>query len=100
MRFLDNSLKVVAHNTLLQEWAEGVKECRSSGLSVKEWCTGKMWVFLHSIQRVFNDVSNQVQQTPVNSSPVFAEIPKELPAKISSRNIGATVRVGKIYVDL
>ena len=51
-------------------------------------------------KRVFNDVSNQVQQTPVNSSPVFAEIPKELPAKISSSNIGATVRVGKIYVDL
>lgn len=39
MRFLDNSLKVVAHNTLLQEWAKRVKECRSSGLSVKEWCT-------------------------------------------------------------
>ena len=34
MRFLDNSLKIVAHNTLLQGWANRVKECRSSGLSV------------------------------------------------------------------
>ena len=103
MRFLDNSLKVVAHNTLLQEWAERVKECRSSGLSVKEWCLENnvgLSTFYTWQKRVFNAVSVQVQQTLVNSGPVFAEIPKELPAKISSSNIGATVRVGKIYVDL
>ena len=50
-------------------------------------------------KRVFNDVSNQVQQTPVNSSPVFAEIPKELPAKLSNTDVAATVRVGEICVD-
>ena len=38
MRFWDNSLKIVAHNTMLQEWAKCVIEFRSSGLSVKEWC--------------------------------------------------------------
>ena len=102
MRFLDNSLKVVAHNTLLQEWAERVKECRSSGLSVKEWCLENnvgLSTFYTWQKRVFNAVSAQVQQTQVNSSPVFAEIPKELPAKVSSANVAATVRVGEICVD-
>ena len=102
MRFLDNSLKVVAHNTLLQEWAERVKECRSSGLSVKEWRLENnvgLSTFYTWQKRVFNAVSAQVQQTQVNSSPVFAEIPKELPAKVSSANVAATVRVGEICVD-
>ena len=102
MRFLDNSLKVVAHNILLQEWAERVKECRSSGLSVKEWCLENnvgLSTFYTWQKRVFNAVSAQVQQTQVNSSPVFAEIPKELPAKVSSANVAATVRVGEICVD-
>lgn len=102
MRFLDNSLKVVAHNTLLQEWAKLVKECRSSGLSVKEWCKENnvgLSTFYTWQKRVFNAVSTQVQQTSVNSGPVFAEIPKELPAKVSNTNVAATVRVGEICID-
>lgn len=80
MRFLDNSLKVVAHNTMLQNGLNA-SESVASGLSVKEWCL-KNNVGLSNFytwqKRVFNAVSAQVQQTPVNSNPVFSEIPKEL----------------------
>ena len=102
MRFLDNSLKIVAHNTLLQEWAKRVKECRRSGLSVKQWCTENnvaLSTFYTWQKRVFNAVSVQVQQTLVNSGPVFAEITKELPAKLVPADVAATVRVGEICVD-
>ena len=98
---MDNSLKIVAHNTLLQEWANRVKECRSSGLSVKQWCTENnvaLSTFYTWQKKVFNAVSVQVQQTSVNSGPVFAEIPKELPAKVFNTNVAATVRVGEICV--
>lgn len=103
MRFLDNSLKIVAHNTLLQEWAKRVKECRSSGLSLKQWCKENsvaLSTFYTWHKRVFHAVSTQVQQTSVNSGPVFAEIPKELPAKLVPADVAATVRVGEICVDL
>lgn len=88
---------------LLQEWAKRVKECRSSGLSVKEWCKENnvaMSTFYTWQKKVFNAVSNQVQQTPVNFSPVFAEIPKELPEKVSYSNVAAIVRVGEILCRL
>ena len=80
---MDNRLKDVAHNTLLHEWAKRVKECRRRGLSVKEWYKENnvdLSTFYTWQKRVFNAISTQVQQTPVNSISVFAEIPKELPA--------------------
>ena len=40
------------------------------------------------------------QQWALCSGPVFAEIPEELPAKVSNTNVAATVRVGEICVDL
>ena len=39
------------------------------------------------------------QQWALCSGPVFAEIPKELPAKLSNTDVAATVRVGEICVD-
>ena len=73
-----------------------------SRLSVKPWCTDNnvgLSTFYTWQKRVFNAVSTQVQQTSVNSGPVFAEIPKELPAKLSNTDVAATVRVGEICVD-
>ena len=73
-----------------------------SRLSVKQWCTENnvgLSTFYTWQKKVFNAVSAQVQQTPVNSNPVFAEIPKELPAKLVPADVAATVRVGEICVD-
>lgn len=99
---MDNSLKVVVRNNMLQIWAERVKECRNSGMSVKAWCAQqgiKVSTFYAWQKRVFNAVSTEVQQTLPNSRPVFAEIPVELPVQAISTNIAATLRVGDISVD-
>lgn len=31
-------VRAIKHQTLMQEWSERIRECRSSGKSVAEWC--------------------------------------------------------------
>ena len=44
---MDNVSKIKT-DLLMREWAEMVRECRSSGLTVKEWCIN-MLVSRHNI---------------------------------------------------
>ena len=99
---MDNSLKSVAYNALLQEWAERIKECRSSKLTVKAWCLEhgiKLSTYYTWQKRVFNAVSNKLQPSTGNSAPVFAEITQDLPA-VASANIAATLRAGDFKIDI
>lgn len=34
----DMDVRAIKHQTLMQEWSERIRECRSSGKSVAEWC--------------------------------------------------------------
>ena len=35
---MDNSLQIVNTNREMQEWADKIRDCRSSSLSVRAWC--------------------------------------------------------------
>lgn len=72
-----NSLKSVAYNTLLQEWAERIKEFRASKLTVKAWCLEhdvKLSTYYTWQKRVFNVFSSKMQASTGSAAPVFAEI--------------------------
>lgn len=92
-----NELK---HEAKKQEWSAAVQECRSSGLSVREWCrqrgvtstTYYRWEreLLTGVRR-----DGQASSTPVT----FAE----LPAPAASRNTAAcsaTLRIGNASLDI
>ena len=100
---MDNSLKSVAYNTLLQEWAERINECRTSKLTVKAWCLEhdiKLSTYYTWQKRVFNAVSSKIQPSTGNSVPVFAEITQDLPVAAASANIAATLRAGDFSIDI
>ena len=100
---MDNSLKSVAYNALLQEWAERIKECRSSKLTVKAWCAEnriKLSTYYTWQKRVFNAVSSKMQLSTGNFAPVFAEITQDLPVAAASANVAATLRAGDFSIDI
>ena len=100
---MDNSLKSVAYNTLLQEWAERIKECRASELTVKAWCLEhgiKLSTYYTWQKRVFNAVSSKMQPSTGNSTPVFAEITQDLNVAAAPANIAATLRAGDFSIDI
>lgn len=96
------SLKQARHNSMLQTWSERVRECRGSGLSVREWCEQngyKVSVYYRWQREVFNAVSQQVQPTATDSMPVFAEISPEFVAQSTSSEVAATMKFGDVSVD-
>ena len=66
-----SNLQLYNTNSNLQKWSAIVKECRSSGLSAKEWCKGKGFsanTYYKWQKRVFNAAEESA------GSPEFAEI--------------------------
>ena len=100
---MDNSLKSVAYNTLLQEWAERIKECRNSELTVKTWCLEhgiKLSTYYTWQKKVFNAVSRKIQPSIGNCAPVFAEITQDLNVAAAPANIAATVKADDFSIDI
>ncbi len=94
---MDNSLKITNRNSMLQAWAQRVKECRNSGMHAKTWCAEyniKLSTYYTWQKKVFNAVSNEVQQNLPDFGPVFAEVPLVLPLQASTTDIAATVKIG------
>ena len=91
-----NELK---HQARTQEWGVAIQECRSSGLSVREWCrqrgvttTNYRWEreVLSSIRR--KDAADR-------SAAVFVELPAPQPLRnVSERTV--TLNLGKGSIDL
>ena len=99
---MDNSLKTVAYNTLLQDWAERIKECRASELTVKTWCLEhgiKLSTYYTWQKRVFNAASSKMQPSTGKSTPVFAEITQDLHVAAPA-NIAATLRAGEFSIEI
>ena len=67
---MDNSLQIVNTNREMQEWAEKIRACRSSSLSVRAWCRENnvpISSFYYWQKKIFNRVSGRESR--------FVEIP-------------------------
>ena len=93
-----NELK---HEAKKQEWSMSIQECRSSGLSVSEWCRQR-GVTTATYYRWERELLTAADQAPCSAVPAvtFAELPE--PKKMS-RNVSercATLRIGSACLDI
>lgn len=59
---MDNSLQIVNTNREMQEWANKIRACRNSSLSVRAWCRENnvpISSFYYWQKKIFNRVSSR-----------------------------------------
>ena len=93
-----NELK---HEAKKQEWSMAIQECRSSSLSVSEWCRQR-GVATTTYYRWERELLTAAKPVPCSSVPAvtFAELPE--PKKMS-RNVAersATLHIGNASLDI
>ena len=91
------------HQARLAEWRTLVAECRSSGKSVRAWCTehGIGYKTYYRWEREILQIASKeltLTSRKEKASPVFAQLPS--PASISEKSIVATVRIGSATLDV
>ena len=91
------------HQARLAEWRTLVAECRSSGKSVRAWCTehGIGYKTYYRWEREILQIASKeltLTSREEKASPVFAQLPSS--ASISEKSIVATVRIGSATLDV
>ena len=92
-----NELK---HQARTQEWGVAIQECRSSGLSVREWCRQR-GVTTTTYYRWEREVLSSIRRKDAadRSAAVFVELPAPQPLRnVSERT--ATLNIGSSSIDL
>lgn len=89
------------HRAELQEWAAQIQECRSSGLSVSEWCRQR-GVTTTTYYRWECELLTGARKSgaPPSTTVAFAELPAP---KQESRNVSercATLHIGNASLDI
>ena len=92
-----NELK---HQTKMQEWGLAIQDCRSSGLSVREWCRQR-GVTPTTYYRWEREVLSGIRRKDgaERSGTAFVELPAPQPLRnVSERT--ATLNIGSGSIDL
>ena len=63
------------HQARLQEWSAAVKDCRSSGISVRQWCRER-GITTTTYYRWERELLAAANTTPALPTAVFAELPR------------------------
>ena len=82
------------HQARVAEWRERVRECRSSGLSVKAWCAGqgiKTATYYRWEHEVLTRADSQTNHDKPEGRPVFAELPETVIHKEEAGGKGRVV---------
>ena len=99
------NVNAVKHQAKLLEWKDRVTDCRSSGMSVKEWCKENGCspkTYYRWEQEILGKV-RQIAKAP--SQPVLAELPLTKPVQDCSlkRDVfvpAAVIRIGQMELEL
>ena len=92
-----NELK---HQTKIQEWGLAIQECRSSGLSVREWCR-QQGVTTTTYYRWEREILSEIRRKDGagRSEVAFVEVPAPRPLRnVAERT--ATLNIGNGSIDL
>ena len=103
-----NKLTVAGHEARLSLWLERIRACKSSGLSVKEWCkqnglTDKNYYYwMRKIKReAFETLQEQasVEEIPFQEKTVFSKI--SLPVSYTeSTGTAAILHINGIRIEI
>ena len=89
------------HHAKLQEWAARIQDCRSSGLSVSEWCRQR-GITTATDYRWERELLTGVRRNgaPPSTAVTFAElpVPKQVSCSVTERC--ATLHIGKASLDI
>ena len=91
---MERNLQEFNTNQNLLEWGERIRECRNSGMQVKDWCEANgiaVSTYYKQQRKVFDAAKRQAR-----TSPQFVEIS---PAN-SAETPAATVRIGEAEADI
>lgn len=95
-----NELK---HQANLREWAVAIQECRSSGLSVKQWCRnrGITTTTYYRWERELLALTGGTRNKPqLVGTTTFAELPAPRQLCRTVSEISATVRINDLAIDI
>ena len=86
------------HQARLQEWAGAIQDCRSSGLSVRQWCRerGTTPTTYYRWERELLSVASTAKALSETPAVAFAELP--VPNNTTERS--ATLRIGNASLDI
>ena len=89
------------HQARLQSWAEAIRDCRSSGLSVKQWCRQReiTTTTYYRWERELLALANAERNTAEDAAVTFVE----LPTAQQQRNVSeraATIRFSNTSIDI
>lgn len=93
---MSTDLQTLNTNQALQEWSARIKECRNSGMTVRNWCSEqgiRTQTFYYWQKKLFNMVANQ-------NHPEFAEISMPAEKYASETSAVAKVRINGFEVDV
>ena len=107
-------VRELKHQAKVEEWKQRIMDCRSSGLTVKQWCAaygGNPSTYYRWERELFKknavSVEHSIQaiDTPPKALPVLAELAvatpqQECPAKNDSFVPAAIIRVGQMELEL
>ena len=90
------------HQARLQEWAGAIQDCRSSGLSVRQWCRerGITPTTYYRWERELLSVASTTKALPETPAVAFAElpVPKQVSCNVAERS--ATLRMDNVSIDI
>ena len=92
------------HTAKRQEWQEKIMECRSSGMSVKQWCEGQgvtTTTYYRWEREIFGRLEKKGKETQALavSRPEFVEAPVVKPCGLPGQTI-MRLRMGAMEVDI
>ena len=90
---MSKGLQIIKENNNLVEWSRQVEECRSSGLSVRSWCSE------HQIAVSTFHYRQQKVWKALQKNNRFVEVPLTIDEN-QNNNIAATVRIGSICAEV
>ena len=89
------------HRVKLQEWAARIQDCRSSGLSVREWCRQEE-INAETYYRWERELLALAETEPCSrvSAVRFAELPAPKRGSRNGAECSATLHIGNASLDI
>ena len=90
------------HQARLREWAEAIQDCRSSGLSVRQWCRerGTTPTTYYRWERELLSVASTAKALSETPAVAFAELPVPKQVCCNTTERSATLRIGNASLDI
>ena len=90
------------HQARLREWAEAIQDCRSSGLSVRQWCRerGTTPTTYYRWERELLSVASTAKALSETPAVAFAELPVPKQVCCNTTERCATLRIGNVSLDI